>query len=93
MNTGVRFKHDSIISHSSTTQNKTPGQNASLHFSSFPLLPCSSPAFPLLLFISLSLSGQICLPVCRDAVQVALGDGNFNDHVLQLCSYVLLSGE
>ncbi|XP_060771598.1 condensin-2 complex subunit G2 [Neoarius graeffei] len=34
---------------------------------------------------------EICLPVCRDAVQVALGDGNFNDHVLQLCSYVLLS--
>ncbi|MCI4377016.1 hypothetical protein PGIGA_G00198560 [Pangasianodon gigas] len=34
---------------------------------------------------------EICLYVCRDAVQVALGDSNFNDHVLQLCSYVLLS--
>ncbi|XP_066537007.1 condensin-2 complex subunit G2 [Hoplias malabaricus] len=42
----------------------------------------------------LTLSKQIvesCLTVCRDAVRVALGDTDFNDHILQLCSCVLLS--
>ncbi|XP_053338290.1 condensin-2 complex subunit G2 [Clarias gariepinus] len=34
---------------------------------------------------------EMCLRACRDAVQVALGDSDFSDHVLQLCSYVLLS--
>lgn len=34
---------------------------------------------------------EICLYVCKDTVQVALGDGDFNDHVLQLCSRVVLS--
>ncbi|KAI5104631.1 condensin-2 complex subunit G2 isoform X2, partial [Silurus meridionalis] len=42
----------------------------------------------------LSLSRRIvemCLHVYRDTIQVALGDGDFSDHVLQFCSYVLLS--
>ncbi|KAG7330611.1 hypothetical protein KOW79_006833 [Hemibagrus wyckioides] len=34
---------------------------------------------------------EICLYVCKDTVQVSLGDSDFNDHVLQLSSYVLLS--
>ncbi|XP_076829312.1 condensin-2 complex subunit G2 isoform X2 [Brachyhypopomus gauderio] len=34
---------------------------------------------------------ESCLRVCRDVVQVAMGDANFNDHVLQLGSCVLLS--
>ncbi|TTA98338.1 Condensin-2 complex subunit G2 [Bagarius yarrelli] len=33
----------------------------------------------------------VCLHVCRDAVRVSLGDSDFKDQVLQLCSYVLLS--
>ncbi|KAG9274713.1 condensin-2 complex subunit G2 [Astyanax mexicanus] len=42
----------------------------------------------------LNLSKQIvesCLTVCRDAVQVALGDADFNDNVLQFGSHILLS--
>ncbi|XP_027001357.2 condensin-2 complex subunit G2 [Tachysurus fulvidraco] len=34
---------------------------------------------------------EICLYVCKDAVLLALGDSDFNEQVLQLCSYVLLS--
>ncbi|XP_035375736.1 condensin-2 complex subunit G2 isoform X2 [Electrophorus electricus] len=34
---------------------------------------------------------ESCMTVCRDAVRVAVGDADFNDHVLQLGSYVLLS--
>ncbi|XP_037400986.1 condensin-2 complex subunit G2 [Pygocentrus nattereri] len=34
---------------------------------------------------------ESCLTLCRDAVRVALGDADFNDHVLQLSSCVLLS--